>query len=79
MDNTGAAPRTQFTEEYVSARWLLFLAAPSKPGPDETNRFDLGNIGETPEKNWMKMTPYSLAQLKNPLALVNTNHVCSER
>lgn len=65
MDKTGA----RYTEERIHALWLLFLAAPSRPGPDETNRYDLGNIGSTPEKNWTKMTPYTLAKLKNPHAL----------
>jgi len=69
MDETGTWPPTQFTEEYVRARWLLFLAAPSRPRPDETNRYDLGNIGSTPERNWLKATPYSPSQLKNPFAL----------
>ena len=48
-------------EAYIQAMWLLFLFAPSKPTPDVDGHFDLGEIGSAREKNWSRMTPYSLA------------------
>jgi hypothetical protein len=50
-----------FSPEYVEARWLLFLATPCRKHPEADGSFDLGEVGEAPEKNWDKATPYSPA------------------
>jgi hypothetical protein len=43
------------------AYWLMFLRAPGKQtAPGEA--VDLGEIGEAPEKNFERLTPYSLAK-----------------
>jgi hypothetical protein len=41
--------------------WLLFLRAPGRdtlPG----EHVDLGEIGQTKEKDWQRVTPYSPAE-----------------
>lgn len=45
----------------IEAMWLMFLRTPAKAtGPGEV--VDLGEVGEVREKNWSKVTPYSLAE-----------------
>lgn len=48
-------------KSFIRAMWLLFLFAPSKPTPDADGYFDIGEIGSAREKNWSRVTPYSLA------------------
>ena len=48
-------------EAYIAAMWLMFLRLPRKQtAPGEA--VDLGEIGEAPEKNFERLTPYSLAR-----------------
>jgi hypothetical protein len=47
-------------EAYIRAMWSMFLRAPGKntlPG----ERVYLGEIGETRDKDWERLTPYSPA------------------
>jgi len=49
-------------EAFIAAMWLMFLRAPGRETlPGEP--VDLGEIGEVREKNWTKMTPYSIAEV----------------
>jgi hypothetical protein len=52
---------SEYTHEYIEARWLLFLATPCRKSADADGRFNLGEVGAIPEKNWCKKTPYSPA------------------
>jgi hypothetical protein len=46
---------------HIEAMWLAFLRAPSNAtGPGEP--VDLGEIGTTREKDWVRLTPYSVTQ-----------------
>lgn len=51
-------------DEKVAAYWQLFLLQNASPKPDPDGSFFLGEVGSAPEKNWTKVTPYSLAQPK---------------
>ena len=56
-------PRSQqeIHDLYVAAMWLMFLRAPGREtAPGEP--VDLGEIGEVREKNWDRLTPYSVAR-----------------
>ena len=47
-------------EAYIAAMWLMFLLAPgNETAPGEP--VDLGEIGEIREKEWERLTLYSLA------------------
>jgi hypothetical protein len=53
--------RREIHDDYVAAMWLMFLRCPSRPtAPGEP--VDLGELGSAPEKNWTRLTPYSLAR-----------------
>jgi hypothetical protein len=57
-------PTQDRREAHIAAMWLMFLRASSrKTGPGEP--VDLGEIGEVREKNWTKMTPYSVAEVED--------------
>ncbi len=46
---------------YILAQWLMLLRAPGKQtAPGEP--IDLGEIGTIREKNWSRLSPYSIAQ-----------------
>ena len=49
-------------DAYIAAMWILFLAAPAKPNPEPDGFFTLGEIGQDREKEWERLTPYSLAK-----------------
>lgn len=49
-------------DAHITAMWLLFCKAPKNEKPDLDGSFSLGEIGEAPEKNWTRLTPYSLAR-----------------
>jgi hypothetical protein len=50
-------------EAYIRAMWARFPLCPAKPtAPGEV--VDLGEIGECREKDWERLTPYSLAKPK---------------
>ncbi len=45
-------------ERHISMMWLMFLRTPGrKTAPGEP--VDLGEVGEVPPKDWMRVTPYS--------------------
>jgi hypothetical protein len=51
-------------DTYIRMMWARFLLCPSSPtGPGEV--VDLGEIGECREKDWERLTPYSLAKPKS--------------
>jgi hypothetical protein len=48
-------------ETYIAAMWRMFCRAPGrKTAPGEA--VDLGEIGHDREKDWERLTPYSLAR-----------------
>lgn len=49
-------------DAFITAMYLMFLRAPRDPKPNLDGSFSLGEIGETPEKQWTRMTPYSIAR-----------------
>jgi hypothetical protein len=52
-------------DERVAAMWALFLLQNANPKPELDGSFYLGTISNPAEKNWTKVTPYSLAQPKD--------------
>ena len=55
--------RGECDERYILAMWLMFLRTPGrKTTPGEP--VDLGEIGTVREKNWSRLSPYSIAQPK---------------
>jgi hypothetical protein len=53
----------RFVDAQVLAYWLMFLRASGrKTAPGEI--VDLGEVGSVQEKNWVRITPYSLTELK---------------
>jgi hypothetical protein len=63
-----AEPKAQleFSEDYIQARWLLFLRWPGRDTRDDARASDLGEVGAIRAKNWTKATPYGPARV--PLA-----------
>jgi hypothetical protein len=53
-------------DAFILALWLMFCRCPRRPEPDFDGHYDLGDIGSTVEKNWHRLTPYSVAKLKEP-------------
>lgn len=51
-------------DSLLLAYFLMFARCPRTPNPDIDGHFNLGEIGEAPEKTWTKATPYSLARPK---------------
>ena len=43
------------------AYFLMFARAPRNPEPHLDGSYSLGEIGADTEKNWSRLTPYSLA------------------
>jgi len=59
MSSDAPRPRNH-RDAYIAAMWLMFLRAPAqKTGPGEP--VDLGEIGEVRQKDWERLTPYSVA------------------
>ena len=44
------------------AYFLMFARAPRNPEPDDTGAYSLGEIGSDVEKQWSRLTPYSIAR-----------------
>jgi hypothetical protein len=53
-------------DAFILAMFLMWARAPRTPNADIDGAFDLGEVGAAPEKTWTKVTPYSLAQPKEP-------------
>jgi hypothetical protein len=62
-------PKTaeELREERIASMWALFLLQNANPKPALDGSFFLGDISNPAEKNWTKMTPYSLARPKDDL------------
>jgi hypothetical protein len=55
-----AHPETDPRDAYIAAMWLLYLRAPGhETAPGEP--VDLGEIGSVREKDWERLTTYSVA------------------
>ena len=49
-------------DAFLTAMFLMFARAPRNPNPDVDGSFNLGEIGQDREKDWERLTPYSLAR-----------------
>lgn len=49
-------------DAFLLAMWLMFARAPRQATPDVDGSYSLGEIGTVPEKQWTRLTPYSLAK-----------------
>lgn len=49
-------------DSVLLAYFLMFARCPRKAEPEIDGHFNLGEIGEAPEKDWERLTPYSLAR-----------------
>jgi hypothetical protein len=50
-------------EDYLHAMWSLFLRCNADPQPDATGAFVIcDEPGFVREKNWERLTPYSIAR-----------------
>ena len=49
-------------DEKVFAYWLLWASRPRDAEPDETGAYFIGGVENAPEKNWERLTPYSIAR-----------------
>lgn len=54
----------EFSDAYIQMMWLLFLRCPGVDAQDDSGAYYLGEIGETRNKNWTRMTPYSPAETR---------------
>lgn len=52
----------QDVNAFIWAMYLLWASRPSKPEPELDGSYFIGDAGETPQKNWERPTPYSLAK-----------------
>jgi hypothetical protein len=60
MEIIKPTPKIDPLEVHIAAMWLMFLRAPGREtAPGEP--VDLGEIGQVREKDWTRLTPYSLA------------------
>jgi hypothetical protein len=50
------------SDAFLTAMFLMFARAPRNPNPDVDGSFNLGEIGQDREKDWERLTPYSLAR-----------------
>ena len=49
--------------DYIARMWELFLHCNAASAPDASGAYMIADdIGEVREKNWERMTPYSLAK-----------------
>lgn len=55
-------PRRFDRDAYAAAMFLMFARAPRKETPEIDGFFELGEIGDAPEKHWTRLTPYSIAR-----------------
>ena len=49
-------------DSLMLAYFLMFARAPRKETPDVDGSYSLGEIGADVEKNWSRLTPYSVAR-----------------
>jgi hypothetical protein len=64
MENEIVQREREFSEEYIAAKYWLFVRCPGVETIDATGALYLGEIGCVREKNWTKDTPYSPATRK---------------
>ena len=50
--------------EYVFSMYLMYATRPAKSAPDETGAFDIGEVGDSPDRTFDRWSPYSLATPK---------------
>ena len=55
-------PKFDPAEAYVAAMFVMWARAPRQERPDLDGFYELGEIGEAPEKEWTRLTPYSIAK-----------------
>jgi hypothetical protein len=55
-------PRKFDPEAHVLAMFLMFARAPRKAVPEVDGFYSLGEIGADREKQWTRLTPYSIAR-----------------
>jgi len=48
-------------DSLLLAYFLMFARAPRKETPEVDGSYSLGEIGADAEKNWSRLTPYSIA------------------
>ena len=49
-------------DSLMLAYFLMFARAPRRAEPDVDGSYSLGEIGVDAEKNWSRLTPYSIAR-----------------
>jgi hypothetical protein len=49
-------------DSLIYAYYLMFARAPRTPHPDPEGFYSLGEIGQDREKDWERLTPYSIAR-----------------
>jgi hypothetical protein len=49
-------------DAFILAMFLMFARAPRKAQPEIDGSYDLGEVGSDVEKNWSRLTPYSVAR-----------------
>ena len=49
-------------DAHILAMWLMYCRAPRKESPEPDGSYWLGEIGAVAEKNWSRLTPYSVAR-----------------
>ncbi len=47
---------------FIAAMWMIFCCAPRKVKPEIDGSYWLGEIGQDREKDWERLTPYSIAR-----------------
>lgn len=56
-------PWRQFNPEaYMLLMFLMYARAPRKAAPEVDGFYSLGEIGADREKQWTRLTPYSIAR-----------------
>lgn len=54
-------PRPEI-DPFLWSMFLMYARAPKAAAPSPDGFFSLGEIGTAPEKDWTRMTPYSIAR-----------------
>ena len=49
-------------DPFLLAMWLMYCRTPKQEKPDLDGSYSLGEIGTAPEKEWTRLTPYSIAR-----------------
>jgi hypothetical protein len=49
-------------DSLLLAYWLMYCRAPRRAEPDVDGSYSIGEIGTDVEKNWSRLTPYSIAR-----------------